>query len=183
MLALLSALAAEAAENTTTINPVVPDDLGEIFWGAVSFFGLWILMRYVCLPPLMKVREERVRKVIADQEAAADAESRAEQVRRDYEATLGEARAEANRIIEEARAAAEERRSQVVAAAEAEAAEQRAAAMADLDQARAAAVGELRGEVAQLAVSAASKVVQTDLDVAGNQATVDEYVNQASGPR
>lgn len=183
MLALLSALAAEAADNATTINPVVPDDVGEIFWGAVSFFGLWILMRYVCLPPLMKVREERARKVIADQEAAANAETQAEQVRRDYDATLGEARAEASRIIEEARSAAETRRAQVVGEVEAEVARERAAAMAELDAARSVAVGELRGDVAQLAVSAASRVVQSELDVAGNQATVDEYVNQAGGPR
>lgn len=183
MLAQLSVLAAEVAEEASTINPVVPDDLGEIFWGALSFFGLWILMRYVCLPPLMKVREERARKVIADQEAASNAEMQAEQVRRDYDATLGEARADANRIIEEARSAAEARRVQLVGQVEAEVAQERAAAMAELDAARAAAVGELRGDVAQLAVSAASRVVQSELDVAGNQATVDEYVNQAGGPR
>lgn len=183
MLALLSAVAAEAAEEATTVNPVVPDDLGEIFWGAIGFFGLWILMRYVLLPPLMKVREERVRKVLADQEATSSAETQAEQVRRDYDATLAQARGEANRILEEARAAAEAHRSEVVGRAEAEVAEQRAAAMAELDSARAAAVSQLRGEVAELAVSAASRVVQRDLDVASNQATVDEYVNQAGGNR
>ncbi|MHB1139677.1 MAG: hypothetical protein ACYC2O_12035, partial [Microthrixaceae bacterium] len=73
MLALVSALAAEAAEKAESINPVVPDELGEIFWGAVSFFGLWILLRYVCLPPLMKIREERLQKVQADNEAAVAA--------------------------------------------------------------------------------------------------------------
>lgn len=182
MLALLSALAADAAEEAT-INPVVPDEIGEIFWGAVSFFGLWILMRYVCLPPLMKVREERAKKVLSDQEAAANAETQAEQVRRDYDATLREARSEADRIIEEARSAAEARRSAVVGQAETEVAEQRAAAVAELDAERAAAVSRIRGDVAQLAVSAASKVVQSDLDVASNQATIDEYVNRASGQR
>jgi F-type H+-transporting ATPase subunit b len=184
MLALLSAIAAEVAnETTTTVNPVVPDDLGEIFWGAVGFFGLWILMRYVLLPPLMKVREERDRQVLSDQEAAAGAESQAEQVRRDYDATIGEARAEAARIIEEARTEAEARRSAVIAAAEAEVAEQRQAAMAELDAARAQALGELRGEVSALAVAAASRVVQSELDAGGSQAAVDEYLNQSSGER
>ena len=183
MLAHLSVLAAEVAEETETINPVVPDELGEIFWGAVAFFSLWILMRYVCLPPLMMVREERAKQVLADQEASAAAESQAEQVRRDYDATLAEARAEAGRIIEAARAEAEARRSEVIAQAEAEVAEQRAAAVAELDEARAAAVARIRGDVAELAVSAASRVVQTDLDVTANRATVDEYVNRASGQR
>jgi F-type H+-transporting ATPase subunit b len=183
MLAQLSVLAAEVAEKTEVVNPVVPDELGEIFWGAVSFFSLWILMRYVCLPPLMKVRQQRAQQVLADQEAAATAETQAEQVRRDYDATLAEARAEANRIVEEARVAAEQRRSEEVRAVETEIADQRQASMTELDAARAEALGQLKGEVAQLAVSAASKVVQSDLDVAGNQATIDEYVNQAGGNR
>jgi F-type H+-transporting ATPase subunit b len=183
MLALMSVLAAEAAEAKETINPVVPDELGEIFWGAIGFFSLWILLRYVCLPPLMKAREQRAQQVLADQEAASAAETQAEQVRRDYEATLAEARAEANRIVEAARVAAEERRSEAVRAVETELAEQRQAAMAELDAARAVALGQLKGDVAQLAVSAASKVVQADLDLAGNQATIDEYVNQAGGNR
>ena len=181
MLALLSALAAEAPDKI--INPVVPDEIGEIFWGAVGFFGLWILLRYVCLPPLMKIREERAQKVLTDQEAASAAETAAEQVRRDYDATLAEARAEANRIVEVARVASEEKRSEAVRAAEAEVAEERQAAMTELDAARAVALGEIRDDVAALAVSAASKVVQTDLDLAANRATVDEYVNNNSGTR
>jgi F-type H+-transporting ATPase subunit b len=183
MLALVSVLAAEVVESTESINPVVPDELGEIFWGAVGFFGLWILLRYVCLPPLMKVREQRAQQMLADAEAASSAETQAEQVRRDYDATLAEARAEANRIVEEARAGAEERRSEAVRAVEDEVAAQRQDAMAELDAARGEALGQLKGDVAQLAVSAASKVVQTDLDLAGNQAAIDEYVNQASGNR
>ena len=57
MIGLLAALAAEVPEKV--INPVVPDELGEIFWGALAFFTLWVLLRYVCLPPLLKVRAER----------------------------------------------------------------------------------------------------------------------------
>ena len=53
--------------------------------------------------------------------------------------------------------------------------------MAELDVARAAALGELKGDVADLAVSAASKVVQSDSIPAAHRATVDEYVNQAGG--
>ena len=183
MLALVSVLAAEAAETVETINPVVPDEIGEIFWGAIGFFGLWILLRYVCLPPLMKVREQRAQQIIADAEAASAAETAAEQVRRDYDATLAEARAEAGRIVETARSAAEARRAEAVGAVESEVAAQRQVEIAEIDTARTAALGQLKGDVAALAVSAASKVVQSDLDVASNQAAIDDYVNQASGNR
>lgn len=176
MLALLNVLAAEVAEEST-INPVVPDNLGEIFWGALSFFALWIFMRYVCLPPLMKVREQRAQQILADQEAAAAAEVKAEEVRRDYGATLAEARAEATAILEAARAEAEARRAEAVRALETELASERQEAIAELDEARARALGELKGDVADLAVAAATKVVASEVDESAARATVDEYVN------
>jgi F-type H+-transporting ATPase subunit b len=175
MLAQLSVLAAET-ESAEKINPVVPDIVGEIFWGAVFFFLLWILMRYVCLPPLLRVRAQRDAQVQADNEAAE-----AEQVRRDYDATIGEARSEASRVLEEARAAAEAQRAQRVAAVEAEINAERQAAMAEIEQERAAALGQLTGDVADLAVTAASKVVQAPLDPASTRPIVDEYVNRSGG--
>ena len=71
MLAHLAVLAAEGGE---TINPVVPDEIGEIVWGAIGFFGLWILMRYVCLPPLLRIRAQREQQIQADREAAGGGE-------------------------------------------------------------------------------------------------------------
>jgi F-type H+-transporting ATPase subunit b len=180
MLAQLSVLAAESTEK---INPVVPDTIGEIIWGATFFFLLWILMRYVCLPPLLRVRAQRDAQVQADNEAAEAAASQAEQVRRDYDATLGEARGEASRVLEEARSAAEAERSRRVSAVETELATERQAAMAELDQERSAALGQLTGDVADLAVAAASKVVQAPLDPATHRSTVDDYVNRSGGQR
>jgi F-type H+-transporting ATPase subunit b len=175
MLVQLSVLAAEGGEKT--INPVVPDTIGEIVWGATFFFLLWILMRYVCLPPLMRVREQRDQKVQADREAAAAAETQAEQVRRDYEATLAEARAAAPPPPPEAE------RGRRIAEVEAELARERQAAMVELEQARSEALGRIRGEVAELAVAAASKVVQQPLDVQAHRATVEDYVNRARSGR
>lgn len=183
MLAHLAVLAADAAETQETINPVVPDNVGEIFWGALSFFLLWILMRYVCLPPLLRVRAQREQQVQADREAAVAAESAAEQVRRDYEATLAEARAEAARIVEAARNAAEEQRSAKVAAADAEIAAEKQSAMAELDQERAAALAQLQGAVTDLAVTAAGKVVQAPLDPDSHRDTVEGYVRRSGGQR
>ncbi len=177
MLASLLALAAEG--DPTDINPVIPDTIGEIFWGAVAFFSLWILMRYWLLPPLLKVREERRAKEIADLEAAEEAKVAAEQVRRDYDATIAEARAAAATVLEEARAAAEHERGQKVAAAESEVAEQRQAAMAELEAARAAAIGAMGGDVADLAVTAASKVVDAPVEAGSHRAALDAVVEES----
>ena len=180
MLSLIGILAEEGAK---TINPVVPDDVGEIFWSVISFFGLWIILRYVCLPPLLRVREERAAKALADREAASAAETQTEQVRRDYDTTLSEARAQAGRIVEDARATSDARRAEAVRQAEAEVASIKQAEIASIDAARAEALTSIRSDVSELAVSAASVVVGSDLDRAANQATIDSFVDQAATKR
>ncbi len=179
-LASLAALASEVAESDPTdINPVVPDEIGEIFWGAIAFFGLWILMRYVLLPPLLKIRADRRNQEIADQQAASAADEQAEQVRRDYEATVAEANSEANDIIAEARAAAEHERGEIVVAAESEIALERQAALAELESQRSSAVSGLGDDVADLAVAAASKVMDASLDEPVHRSTAANYVEDA----
>ncbi|HVQ21992.1 MAG TPA: F0F1 ATP synthase subunit B [Candidatus Saccharimonadia bacterium] len=180
MLATLSVLAAEEAEKT--INPVLPVS-HELFWGAIAFFGLLIVMWAVCLPPIKKAMRQRDEGIQADREAAEKARVEAEQVRRDYEATLTEARVEANRIVGEAREAADERRTEILTAVENELTATRQAAMAEIDQQRSAALSELTGEVAGIATSAASKVVQRELDAAAQRPIVDSFVAQSIGNR
>jgi len=182
LFAAINLLAAEGGEKAV-VNPVVPDTLGEIVWGAIFFFLTWILLRYVCLPPLLKARQDRGLQAQADYEAAAAAEAQAEQVRRDYEATISEARLQASRTVEEVRAAADAERGRQVLAVEQEIAEQRQAAMSELESARTAALGQLKGDVADLAAAAASKVVQAPVDPASVRSTVDDYVDRSGGTK
>ena len=56
MLATILSLAAEGGEEAAeTVNPVLPTG-PELFWGALFFAALWILMRYVLLPPVRAVK-------------------------------------------------------------------------------------------------------------------------------
>ncbi len=174
----------KAAEEHGTLNPVLPDlygKYGEVVWGGIAFFLLLILMWAVLLPPIKKAMRQRDEQVTGDLEAAERANVEAEQVRRDYDATLADARREAARIMDEAREAGEARRAEIIGAVEAEIAAERQSALAEIEAGREQALEQLRGVVGDLAVSAASKVVQKPLDVGANQATVDAYVNQASG--
>ena len=182
LFAAINLLAAEGGESAA-VNPVFPDSAGELVWGAIFFFLTWIMLRYVCLPPLLKAREDRELQVQSDYEAAAAAEAAAEQVRRDYETTISEARLQAARMVEEVRVTVDAERGRQVLAVEQEIAEQRQAAMAELDSARTAALGQIVGDVADLAAAAASKVVQAPVDAAAVRPAVDDVVQRSGGSK
>lgn len=156
-------------------NPILPTG-NELFWGAVFFFLLWALMKFVLVPPVDKTMAKRDDKIRADEDAADQAATEVARLRADYQATLASAHAEATRILEDARHAADARRAELVSQAEAEIAQLREQAQAEVDAAKAAAFEQLKGQVAGLAVDAAERVVQRSIDRNALLPVAERYV-------
>ncbi len=71
----------------------------QLFWLAVIFVVLLILMAKVGLPRVREVVDTRAAKIDGDLAAAADARSRSEGLLAEYEKSLASARAEAQATI------------------------------------------------------------------------------------
>ncbi len=165
-----------AQEGEGTSNPILPA-WSEMFWGAIWFTILFVLVKYVFLPPIKQVMDDREAAIRAELAAAEDATSKAGSADADLADQLAGPRAEAGSIIEAARAEAEAERASIIGAAEAEVAEMKAAAAAELDAAKAAAMGQVTPKVADMAASAASKVLGTTVASATAKPAVDAYLN------
>lgn len=173
-------VASEAAEETTKTvnNPILPVG-NELFWAALTFGLLWILMKFVLLPPVVRGMENREAKVRGDLEAAESAQTEAEASLAEYQASLVSTKADAVRRIEDARVEAEAERRQVLAGAESEAAAVRAAAAQDVSEAKAAAKVEIQSGLTNFVLDAAESVVQHPVDRTAQARTVEDYVNRA----
>ncbi len=170
---------AEVAEKVN--NPILPVG-NELFWAALTFGLLWILMKFVLLPPVVRGMDNREAKVRGDLEAAEVAQAQAEQSLAEYQASLVSTKADAVRRIEDARVQAEAERRQVLAAAEAEAAAVRAAAAQEVTDAKATAKAEIQSGLTNFVLDAAESVVQHPVDRTAQARTVEDYVNRAGSP-
>ncbi len=163
--------AAEAAANP--ILPVLP----EMFWGAIAFFGLWALVKFVLLPPVLKVMDERSARIRGDLDAADAARARAGSAASEVSDQLADVRAEASAIVDAARAEAEAERATIIAAAEAEAESIKSAAEAEIATAREAAFAGVGPQVAGLTADAASRVLNRQVGLDAAQPVVDRFLN------
>jgi F-type H+-transporting ATPase subunit b len=163
-------------------SPILPAT-DELVWGIISFTLLVILMRKLAYPAIKKGMEARTERIRADLDAAEQAKTEATTVLDGYRAELAGAKSEAGRIIEEARQAADALKKDQAARLQDELAEIRARATADIEAAKAQAIADLRGEVAQLAVGAASVVVHKNLDAATQTQLIEDYINQVASNR
>lgn len=157
-------------------SPILPAT-DELVWGSISFVLLLGLMWKFAFPAVKKGMTARTERIRADLDAAENAKSEAVGVLDGYKAQLADAKAEAARIIEEARQAADALKKDQEARLQTELADARARAAADIEAAKAQATADLRGELASLAVGAASAVVNKNLDPAAQSQLIEDYIS------
>ncbi|MGF1596449.1 MAG: F0F1 ATP synthase subunit B [Acidimicrobiales bacterium] len=174
--ALLTATDDEVNGAESVTNPILPE-WSEMVWGALAFTALYLLVRYVFLPSATRVMNDREATIRADLDAAEAARARAVTVSAEAQDQLAGVRAEAAAIIEAARAEAEAERERLVGRAEREVQAMRELAESEVERERAAALASIRPEVALLAVSAASKVMERQVDRASASPIIDRFLN------
>ena len=151
----------------------------NFFWVIVSslnFIFFAVLLYWLFGAPLTRMLRERRARV---EQGLADAE----QARKDREsaeserlATIQEARREANDIITRAQKVAQDAREADVAATKAELERLRERATAEIEAEKQRAMTELRGEVTDLALRAAGRVVGETLTTDRERRLVEEFL-------
>ena len=124
-------------------------------------------------------RRDRIEQGLKDADAARrDREAAADQ----RAAVLAEARREASDIVARAQKLTDEMREKGVAETQVEIERLRANALADIDAERLRALADVRGQVADLALLAAGKVVGETMSADREKRLVDEFLAQVSVP-
>jgi F-type H+-transporting ATPase subunit b len=161
-------------------SPIIPE-IDEIIWGGSAFLLLFGFMVWKGFPAVQGAMDARAEKIAADLDAADQAKTDAVRIKSDHESELAGAKAEAGRIIDEARAQADQVKVDLQARANEEVAEIRARAAADAEAARAQALADLRGDVSEIAIGAAERVIRSNLDHSTQAALVDAYIDEVAG--
>jgi len=168
-------LAAEEGGEEAVSNPILPVSY-ELFWGAISFVALYVLITYVLLPPVQRIRNDRAATIQADNDAADTARAKAVSASAELADQLAPVRAEASEIIDGARSEAEAERERLVARAEREVNAMKEIAESEITSERDEAMVSLRPQVAELALSAASQVTGRQISDGSAQTVVDQYL-------
>ena len=152
--------------------------LPQLFWLAVTFIALYLLMTWIGLPRIGGVIAQRRSRIEGDLEKAAQMRTEAEAVIAAYERALAEARADAQQTLKETterlNAQAAERLNQAAEALNAET----AAAERRIGEARAQALGNIRSVSVEVARAAAAKLAGIEIDQASTAAAVDAVLKE-----
>ena len=178
MYATFIAFVALAADGPTpSLLKVSP---GLAIWTVVSFsLVLFIIYRFAW-PIIIGALDERETTLAGSLAQAEKALAEAKQIQADNQTARREAEAQAQQIMREAREAAEALRNEEVDKTREKIQQLQAQAEAEIEQMRENALGSLRAEVADLAISAAEKILSDNLDAPRQRKIVDDFLGGIS---
>ena len=162
-------------------NPMDFNGIGGTFWTWVIFLLALVPAWKFVLGPISRALIERDEAALAAVTKAEAASRDAEQARAEVEVKLGEARTEAAKILAAARDRGESREREIVEHAKQEAAAMLENARSQIRSEQEKALAAIRGEVVELTLGAASKVLERNVASEDDRRIVGEFVGAPTG--
>src|SRR3954451_1993972 len=180
LFSIAAAAGSHAAQLAQEAEPLFQINLFQVIVAALNFVVFLVLMWTFAFKPvsaMLTQRRERIEQGLKDAEQARHDRASAEQERL---AALAEARREANDILARAQKVAQETRDGDIAATRERLEGLRTRATDEIAAEKQRALSELRGEVADLAVAAAGKVVGETMTGERQRRLVEEFLTTST---
>jgi F-type H+-transporting ATPase subunit b len=150
--------------------------LNLMFWTIIIFGILFFLLKKYAYPAILEAVEKREQSLAAAIEGAKRDRDEAAKLLADHRAKIEAARDEAQKFIAEARVVAEKSRADLLEKTRAEQQEMLERARKDIGVERDKAIAQLRREAVDIAIAAATKVIEENLDSDKNRKVVETFL-------
>ena len=149
----------------------------------VNFLILFLLLSVLAYKPILKMMDERSRRIKESLELAEGAKVQAEKAQEEFKLQIAEASKQGQLVIERAAKTGDEIRERAKVDAQAEAEALISRAKADIRRERDEVIDDLRREFADLTVLAAGKVIGQTLDKTAHRDMINQVLEESAGLR
>lgn len=159
----------------------VQELVGIIPWTFVAqicnlFIQMYLIKRFL-FKPVHEILEKR--RVAADAEIiqAEETKAKAEAIRAEYERNMQDARQKANEILDSARNTAAIQSEKILKEAQDQTFAMKNKAEKEIAQEKKKAVNEVKGEIGDMAVEIAAKVIEREINEKDHEKLIDEFIS------
>ncbi|MFL5248729.1 MAG: F0F1 ATP synthase subunit B [Myxococcales bacterium] len=154
-----------------------------VVWTVVTFGLLLIVLRRFAWRPILETIETREKTIAESIESAKRERAEAEKAAADMRASLEKARNEAADLIRRNQAEVAAAKAELMTSARKESEALLAQARTSIEEERRAAVADLRAQVVDIAIEAAGRLLQTQMDEKKQRQLVEEYLSRLPAER
>ena len=169
-----------SSEGGSWINSWLMPDPGLFLWTLVTFFIVLIILKTMAWGPLMEALDDREKRINDALSSADKAKEEAEKVSNEYDTMIKKAQAEAQDIVAKGKESGNNLRDEIERKANQKADELLEKSNKQIEAAKTKAIDEIKSISVDLAIQAASKVINKNLDDATNRDLAKSTINEAN---
>ena len=155
---------------------IISVNIWQILISLINLLILFLMLKKFLFKPvqnMMAARQAQVDQVYEDADKRLQS---AAQMKQEYEQRLSSARDEADTLVKNAAATAQKRGDELLNEAQQQAARLKQKAEEEIEQQKKQMLSEVRGDISELAVDIASKVIEREIKQGDYDAFVDEFI-------
>jgi len=169
-----------SSEGGGWVNNWLMPDPGLFLWTLVPFFIVLIILKTMAWGPLMEALDDREKRINDALSSADKAKEEAEKVSNEYDTMIKKAQAEAQDIVAKGKESGNNLRDEIERKANQKADELLEKSNKQIEAAKTKAIDEIKSISVDLAIQAASKVIDKNLDDAANRDLAKSTINEAN---
>tara|TARA_B110000116_G_scaffold33440_1_gene25505 strand:- start:95 stop:658 length:564 start_codon:yes stop_codon:yes gene_type:complete len=169
-----------SSEGGGWINSWLMPDPGLFLWTLVTFSIVLIILKTMAWGPLMEALDDREKRINDALSSADKAKEEAEKVSNEYDTMIKKAQAEAQDIVAKGKESGNNLRDEIERKANQKADELLEKSNKQIEAAKTKAIDEIKSISVDLAIQAASKVINKNLDDAANRDLAKSTINEAN---
>lgn len=155
---------------------IISVNIWQILISLANLLIMLVILKKFLFKPVQKVVSEREAQVKKIYEEADESRTAAADMKQEYEQRLAAAREEADGLVRSAVLTAQRKSDSMLAEASSQVSHMKQKAEEEIAQEKKQMLQDVRGEISDIAVSIASKVVEREIKESDHKALVDEFI-------
>jgi F-type H+-transporting ATPase subunit b len=172
MFYIILAAEPEAGGSLLDINP------GLIIWTAVTFIALIFILKKFAWKPILAALDQRENAIKESLEKAEKAKDEAQKILEQNQSNLNKAEEESRKIIEQSRSFAVKLKEQMLLDTKQQSKKLLEDASAEIERKKDEAFNDLKNQIAEIAINAAEKILNENLNQETQKKIVDKYIGE-----
>lgn len=150
----------------------------ELLFQIINTVILFLVLKKILFKPVLNIIETREQMIQDDLAMGAKAKNEGIALKEEYEQKVSLAKDEGREIIKQATARAEEKSNQIIEDAKAEANAIKVKATKEIAQEKEQAMAEIKNDISEIAILAASKVLEEDIDQSKHEVLIEKFIKE-----
>ena len=159
------------------VNPLINLNY-ELLFQLINTFLVYLLLKKLLFKPVTEFMNKRAAEVENNLAQGENAKKEGEEYKKQYESRLESAKQESHDIIKQATIRAEQKSEEIILGAKEEASTLIERAQSEIQRERQKVMNELKNDISSIALLAASKVIEQDLDEAKHEKLINDFIKE-----